>query len=293
MDRDHIGYTQGEFAYIEYVNGERLRFKPTTTNATPRLEKAKNAYTLTEDELKWIRGILRDYNHSSEIEISPSYYYKKKTEYERNENREIVKTELDYLRDKLMKVTPKELLKLRSKTIREAQGIENFSGVYIIHNCVKDMYYVGQAKNIYLRANKHFLKNEGNSEVYKDYSCGDEFCISLIPLEKTSFSTLNDLEDNAIRAYESYPWGYNKMPGNILDRPIFKNEDYQKVAELILSKIEGTEWFLRISTSKERFRYTHSLLSEYQLPLDAHFITTFPKMIKECKYADKKRVHKK
>lgn len=151
MDREPIGYTEGEFAYFEFANGERYRFKPTSNKSTQKLEKAKNAYTLTKDELKWIRQVLSDYD-PSKIEISPSYFYKKKTEYVRNANKGNVRKELDDLRDKLMKVTPQELLELRSKTERERRGIDDFSGIYIIHNGVRDMYYIGQSSKVINRA---------------------------------------------------------------------------------------------------------------------------------------------
>ena len=39
-----------------------------------------------------------------------------------------------------MKYTPKKLLELRIKNARESRGINNFSGIYIIHNRVKDIY---------------------------------------------------------------------------------------------------------------------------------------------------------
>jgi len=84
---------------------------------------------LNEDELNWIRKILSDYDP---FEVSPSYYYKKMTEMERNQNKEAVRTELDSLGKKLSKVTPQELIELRIKNVRESQGIINFSGIYII-----------------------------------------------------------------------------------------------------------------------------------------------------------------
>ncbi|USK62463.1 excinuclease ABC subunit C [Peribacillus asahii] len=292
MGREPIMYTEGEFVYVEYINGERQRFKPTPNNSTHKLEDANSAYILTEDELKWIRQVLSDGDYDS-FEISPSYFYKKKTEIERNANKGNVRKELDALRKKMRKFTPQELLELKNEKERKNQGIENFDGIYIIHNCVKDIYYVGQAKGVFNRAYKHFAKDLANPEVYKDYCRGNEFNISLIPLEKTSFSLLDDLEDNAIRAYESYPLGYNRMPGNILNKPTFKNDDYQKVAELILNKIKGTEWFLRLSNGRKRWEYTYRLLLEYKLPLDIHFICTFSEVIKEYKKDNKKSTYKK
>ncbi|ALC83899.1 MULTISPECIES: GIY-YIG nuclease family protein [Bacillus] len=239
---------------------------------------------LTEDELNWIRHVLSNYKP---FEISPSYFYKMTTEIERNGNKGIVRKELDELRKKMIKVTPQELLEFRNKNVRERRGIYNFSGIYIIHNCVKDIYYVGQAERIFDRAYQHFVINAGNAEIYKDYSLGDEFSISLIPLENTSFSSLNELEDNAIRAYDSFKNGYNRMPGNIMDKHIFKNADYEKAANLILDKIKGTEVFLSLSNNRKRMNYTSSLFSELKLPRNIHFLLGFVKMIKEYQKAKK------
>ncbi|WJE55642.1 hypothetical protein QRE66_27960 (plasmid) [Bacillus cereus] len=98
---------------------------------------------LTEDELNWIRQVLNDY----EPGISASYFYKKNIEIERNKNKGIVRKELDSLRRKMIKYTPQELLELKSKKVRESRDINNFSGIYIIHNCVRDLYYIETVKN--------------------------------------------------------------------------------------------------------------------------------------------------
>jgi GIY-YIG catalytic domain len=276
MNREHIMYTLGEFVYVEFISGERLRYKPLPNKCAQYLEKASSTYVMTEDELNWIRDVFTD-NFSSNIHMKPSYYYKMKIEYDRNNDKELYRIDLDNIRKVMPKFSPQELLTNKSNMVNNF----NFSGIYIIHNRVRDMYYVGQAKNVYVRAIKHFQKDKGNPDIYQDSLYGDEFTISFIPLEKTSFSSLNDLEDIAIRAYDSFGLGYNKMPGIILDKPIFKNDNYRKVAELIINKIKDTEWFLRLSNKKERLRYTSILLSEHKLPRDIHFITTFPKMIKQ------------
>jgi hypothetical protein len=237
---------------------------------------------LTEDEVNWISHVLSNYDP---FEISPGYFYKKKTEIERNRNKGIVRKELDHLRKKMIKFTPQELLEFRIKNVRESQGIKNFSGIYIIHNCVKKIYYVGQAERVFDRVYMHFVINAGNPRIYMDYSLGDEFSISLIPLENTSFSLLNELEDNAIRAYDSLQNGYNRMPGNVMDKHIFKNDDYQRAADLILDKIKGTELFLSLSNDRKRMAYTKSLLSELRLPNNFHFNVGFTKLTKEYQKA--------
>jgi hypothetical protein len=204
-----------------------------------------------------------------------------------------VRKELDELRKKLMKFTPKELLELRNKNERESRGIYNLSGIYIIHNCENDIYYVGQAERVFDRTYMHFVIDKGNPEMYDDYRLGDEFSISLIPLEKTSFSSLNELEDNAIRAYDSFPNGYNRMPGNVMDKHIFKSDDYQKVAEFLVDKIKGTELFLSLSNRTKRIVYTSNLFSEHGLSFNANFINGFADVIKEYQKANKKINYKK
>ncbi|WP_342045147.1 GIY-YIG nuclease family protein [Bacillus sp. OTU530] len=242
----------------------------------------------TEEELVWIREVFSDYDPEL-FQVAPSYFYKKETEYERNKNRENVRKELDDLRDKLMKVTPEELLELRNENKREQQGIENFSGIYIIHNCVKDIYYVGKAERVFDRAYQHFLINEGNPGVHKDYSLGDGFSISLIPLENTSFSLLNELEDNSIRAYDAFSYGYNRVEGTILDKPIFRNNDYEKVSDLILDRIKGTEVFSTLTNDKKRMIFILKLFKEFELPRNPNFQQNFMTVIKKYQKVNKKK----
>lgn len=247
---------------------------------------------LTEDEVKWLKQVLGDDYEYDPLKLPPHYIRLKKTNFERNENKEIVRKELDEIREELMKFTPKELLELRNKNVRESQGIYNFSGIYIIHNRENDIYYVGQAERVFDRTYMHFVIDKGNPDIYDDYRLGDEFSISLIPLEKTSFSSQNELEDNAIRAYESFPNGYNRMPGNVMDKHIFKSDDYQKVADFLVNKIKGTELFLRLSNRRKRILYTNNLLLEHGLSLNANFINGFADVIKEYQKANKKNYKK-
>ncbi|ONG61247.1 excinuclease ABC subunit C [Bacillus cereus] len=258
---------------------------------------------LTEDELNWIRAVLNDY----EPGISASYFYRKNVEIERNKNKGIVRKELDSLRKKMIKYTPQELLELKSKKVRESQDINNFSGVYIIHNRVKDLYYIGQAVKVFDRAYTHFIKNpelqkgryelnvEFNlPEIFHDYNLGDKFIISLIPLENTAFSTLNELEDNAIRAYDSLvPNGYNRNPGNVMDKPIFENDDFEKAANLMLDKIKGTEIFPTLTNNRKRLWYAIDLLSDLGLPKNLPFAHDLADLIKVYQKANKKSNLKK
>lgn len=89
----------------------------------------------------------------------------------------------------------------------------DFAGIYIIYNKTRNMYYIGQSKNVFKRVNGHFT-GKGNGDVYADYKYGNQFTISMIALEGSGFSTLNALEKNAISTYNAYSKGYNKTKGN-------------------------------------------------------------------------------
>ncbi|GEN46737.1 GIY-YIG nuclease family protein [Alkalibacillus haloalkaliphilus] len=89
----------------------------------------------------------------------------------------------------------------------------NFAGVYILYNKSKDVYYVGQGKQVLNRVNSHFT-GRGNGDVYADFKYGDHWVIKMIALENSGFNTLNELKRYAIEAYESYKKGYNKTRGN-------------------------------------------------------------------------------
>ncbi|NBI06584.1 excinuclease ABC subunit C [Senegalia massiliensis] len=256
---------------------------------------------LTEDELKWIRSVLVD----DSMKISPSYFYRRKKKMEWLKNKTKVRQELDKLRKEMLKTTPKDLLELKDKSVRESRKIKNFEGIYIIHNRIKDIYYVGQSKRVLDRAYMHFIVNpeaiEGRynltveynfPEIYFDYNAGNEFIISLIPLIETSFSSLNELEGCAIIAYNSLaPNGYNRVSGNMMDKPIFKNDDYKKAMNLIFNRIketEGEDFILNLTNQKKRRSYTLNLFTKLRLPRNPNFYLTFLKMLTEYRKYNKK-----
>ena len=114
--------------------------------------------------------------------------------------------------------TPAQFMWLRRQRFgtknKKSYALEhNFPGVYILLNKTKNMYYVGQGKEVINRINCHFT-GKGNGDVYHDYKSGDQFAIRIIPLKKSGFKTLNELEKNTIMTYDSYYEGYNKTRGN-------------------------------------------------------------------------------
>lgn len=124
--------------------------------------------------------------------------------------------EIDELKTNAITISPEELFRLRkyySGRNTPNTSRYNFTGVYILHNTTRDMYYVGQAKRILDRVNTHFT-GRGNGDVYADYKYGDTFEISMIALNNSGFTTLNELERNTIRRYNAYYRGYNRTRGN-------------------------------------------------------------------------------
>ena len=130
-----------------------------------------------------------------------------------------IKKKIKALARNTAEMTPSEFMKMR-KTSFGGRGCPsyannfNFAGVYILYNETKNMYYIGQAKKILDRVNQHFT-GHGNGDVYADWKYGDKFKIRMIALKGSGFKTLNELERNTIRTYNSYSKGYNKTRGNV------------------------------------------------------------------------------
>ena len=137
------------------------------------------------------------------------YQYKKK---------EKIKNQIKSLADNSLEVTPEEFFAIRNTSLggrgRPLYSLTlNFAGVYILFNSTKNMYYVGQGKEVLNRVNAHFT-GKGNGDVYADYKYGDKFTIKIISLEKSGYLSLNELERHTIMTYDSFASGYNKTRGN-------------------------------------------------------------------------------
>ena len=129
-----------------------------------------------------------------------------------------IKKKMQMLADNTLEVTPQEFFKTRNASNggrgrKHISGRYNFTGVYIIFNKTKNMFYVGQSKNVFSRVNNHFT-GHGNGDVYADFKTGDEFTIKMVSLEGSGCSSLNELERNYIGIYKAYSKGYNKTRGN-------------------------------------------------------------------------------
>lgn len=135
-----------------------------------------------------------------------------------NEREQSIRAKVEELQNSTIEMSPKEFLRMRKASPggrghRSYASKYDFSGVYVLHNITKDLYYVGQGKNIMNRVNTHFT-GRGNGDVYADYKYGDVFTIKMIALDRSGFSTLNELERYTISYYDAYHKGYNKTRGN-------------------------------------------------------------------------------
>lgn len=129
-----------------------------------------------------------------------------------------IREQITKLANNELEITPDEFFDIRKASFgrrgRPSYTLtKNFAGVYILHNKTKNMYYVGQGKEVLNRVNSHFT-GKGNGDVYADYKYGDVFTIRMIGLAESGYATLNDLERDTILTYDAFAKGYNKTRGN-------------------------------------------------------------------------------
>jgi len=89
------------------------------------------------------------------------------------------------------------------------------SGIYIIWNKTKDIYYVGQSKNIKSRIFGQHFGSHINKLFFIDKKLGDKFYFNYF---KADLDKLDEYERLAIRKYNSYKNGYNKTDGDLLTK---------------------------------------------------------------------------
>lgn len=129
-----------------------------------------------------------------------------------------IREQITGLANNTLEMTPEEYFDMRNANFGGRGSPKyannyNFAGVYILHNKSKNLYYIGQRKQVLNRVNNHF-NGRGNGDVYADYKYGDRWTIRMIALKSSGFHTLNELERHAIATYDSYNSGYNKTRGN-------------------------------------------------------------------------------
>jgi len=127
-------------------------------------------------------------------------------------NRKIVRKKLTKVTSGELLLNPKEILNLSTKQKNDTWNRLNQPGVYLLFNTQNKTYYIGQATRMLDRVCQHFL-GKGNQDVYADYRYGKPFDIQFISLLNSGYLTLNELEREAIKAYQGYSRGYNRNRG--------------------------------------------------------------------------------
>ena len=167
-------------------------------NTIEEYQEAINYFTKCKKYLdsEYLQKNCKDIIYAIEQEI------KEKEEYEN------LLKQCKELLDNKKAISPEDFFEIRKNKI-----IDEFTGVYVIYNIDKDMYYVGQATRIIFRVNQHFT-GRGNGDVYADYKYGDSFTIRLLPLSTSGYDSLDRFEKEMIDATGAYINGYNKTQGN-------------------------------------------------------------------------------
>lgn len=79
----------------------------------------------------------------------------------------------------------------------------DFEGVYVIHNCTKDIFCVGKSKRVLRKVDRYFRGYE-NEEVYADYEDGDEFKVKIIKYEDSNYDNIDELLKEKTNEYGKY-----------------------------------------------------------------------------------------
>ena len=129
--------------------------------------------------------------------------------------RKKVKNAITRLTSGTQEISAEEFMNMRKvrEGRRKISNQSDFTGIYIIHNMTKNIYYVGQSKTVLKRVTSHF-GGHGNGDIYADLKYGDAFSVKAISLADSGYINLDALERDAIQAYDAFENGYNKNRGN-------------------------------------------------------------------------------
>ena len=100
--------------------------------------------------------------------------------------------------DPQITASAEEFMSQRKALIQQGE----VTGVFVVHNVTKDLYYVGQSAKAIDRAALQFL-GRGNCDVYADFRYGDSFDVRIVPLSGSYFENLTELKRSAIQALEA------------------------------------------------------------------------------------------
>lgn len=74
----------------------------------------------------------------------------------------------------------------------------DFEGVYIIHNCSRDVYHVGRSSRVMRKIDRTFRGYE-NQAVYEDWNRQNRFRVRIIKLDGSGFDDITLLEKDMIK----------------------------------------------------------------------------------------------
>lgn len=100
--------------------------------------------------------------------------------------------------DPQITASAEEFMSQRKALIQQGE----VTGVFIVHNVTKDLYYVGQSAKAIDRTALQFLCR-GNCDVYADFRYGDSFDVRIVSLSGSCFESLTELKHSVIRALEA------------------------------------------------------------------------------------------
>lgn len=100
--------------------------------------------------------------------------------------------------DPQITASAEEFMSQRKALIQQGE----VTGVFIIHNVTKDLYYVGQSAKAIDRAALQFL-GRGNCDVYADFRYGDSFDVRIVALPGSRYESLTELKRSVIQALEA------------------------------------------------------------------------------------------
>ena len=102
----------------------------------------------------------------------------------------------------------------------------DFEGVYIIHNCTKNIFLVGKSKRVLRKVDRQFRGFE-NEDVYTDYENNDVFKIRIIKLKSSNYSNIEALEKKMKKKYGDYTQKKTQVKENEINTE--KNNDIKVI----------------------------------------------------------------
>lgn len=78
----------------------------------------------------------------------------------------------------------------------------DFEGVYILHNCTRNIYYIGNSRKVFHKIERQF-KGYEDPDVYNEWSRKHIFTVKIYRFEESNYSSINKLKNNLMNEYEA------------------------------------------------------------------------------------------